>query len=389
METIMTRHVTLDHLLDYQAGRLNESERQAVQKHLSDCETCLQNTELVSAFQRRGPSAPPAQSEEHSEDLPPKKKNGHLEPDQIEKFFSGSLSSPQQSEVEKHLAVCDVCRGHLAEIFHVCLEPVSDEEMELLKSLPALEIEEEVRQILKLAEERHPLSWHEKFAEWLGTLGEGCRKSWERLVYDLSPRYSLGTALAGVMLLVAIGYSPFRAWRAGVHVRAAMDILRGEQTITSDDLRPSANFPLSIFSSTHSPAGTDSVGAELHEALAWDAKNRAAQRGLAIHLYFKGDLTRADSLLRVLLRQDSLDVESWNDLGLVRARAEDTTGALVAFGKALRRKPDYAEAAFNRAALLQASGRTREARQAWQDYLQIDDQSKWAEVVRRRLTRLP
>ncbi|MFQ5708740.1 MAG: tetratricopeptide repeat protein [bacterium] len=195
------------------------------------------------------------------------------------------------------------------------------------------------------------------------------------------------TAAALVLLLLVVGQGRFRSWRAEINTRAGLEQLHEQWTITDADLRPPGDFPRSIFSVTlgAEPAPGSDPALPFENALKWNKKNRAAKHGLAIAWYFTGQYAKADSLVNALISEDSLDHEAWNMRGLLAAQRENSDRAIEAFNRALRIRPDYAEAAYNRALLLQQTGQLKEARKAWQEYLKIDKISTWSETARKQL----
>jgi tetratricopeptide (TPR) repeat protein len=68
-----------------------------------------------------------------------------------------------------------------------------------------------------------------------------------------------------------------------------------------------------------------------------------------------GNRTEALALLREAVKADC-PASTWFDLGLVQQDLADHAGAAAAFREALRRKPDYAEAAVNLGVAMQESG---------------------------------
>jgi CHAT domain-containing protein len=69
-------------------------------------------------------------------------------------------------------------------------------------------------------------------------------------------------------------------------------------------------------------------------------------------------------------------------------KLELTTQALEAVEKALQLNPKQTSAQFNKALCLQALTSTEKARKAWQEYLELDPGSKWADEARRNLESL-
>jgi CHAT domain-containing protein/tetratricopeptide (TPR) repeat protein len=108
-----------------------------------------------------------------------------------------------------------------------------------------------------------------------------------------------------------------------------------------------------------------------------------------------GDLDRAVAVLEEAADQPLPSAATLNDLAaayLVRAtrshQPQDLPKALSTADRAVKADPRLAEAWFNRAFALERLSLTSEARQAWQDYLKIDDRSAWAGEARARLRAL-
>jgi tetratricopeptide (TPR) repeat protein len=173
-----------------------------------------------------------------------------------------------------------------------------------------------------------------------------------------------------------------------VLARAGMAELQNIWTIGPNELRPAGDFSLGSSSREklkEFTAEIDRVTADFQRALDWDTENRLARIGLAANWYLAGNMTRADSVMRSLLAEDSLDVEAWNNLGIVAAAQGDSALARRRFARAIRLRPYYAEAIFNHGLILQGLGLREEAISALQDYLKVDSQSAWSEAIRTRL----
>jgi len=85
----------------------------------------------------------------------------------------------------------------------------------------------------------------------------------------------------------------------------------------------------------------------------------------------------------------------WSDLAAARYAAAVRLGrpslypeALDAADRALRIDPQFAEALFNRALILDHLGLPQQAREAWERYLRADPSSQWANEARAHLARL-
>lgn len=77
--------------------------------------------------------------------------------------------------------------------------------------------------------------------------------------------------------------------------------------------------------------------------------------------------------------------EAWNNLGIVGGELGDHPAAVAALEEALRLVPHYADAHYNLAEALAVCGDLDAARRHWRAYLSFDPNSRWADLVRRRL----
>ncbi len=300
---------------------------------------------------------------------------GHPKIEDIGKFFTGELAGQANREVEQHLADCDRCRQALAMHVKYAQAPATTEELQLLHTLPGMSIAEQVEHVLQHfpAPTPRPFSGR-RVLDWL-----------EEIL--VSPIAAPAMAVAMLMVVSLAGLKSnqmYQQYRVETETGAGYAVLQREWFLSSEDLRPPGNFAATNFSRARGPV-PNAAETAFQQALRRQPEHREARLGLAVFYTFSGRLFSADSLVQVLIAQDATDAEAWNQRGLVQARMENHEAALAAFATALRFKPSYLEAAFNRAQLLTQGQRKTEALQAWQDYLQRDADSAWAEVARARI----
>ena len=120
-----------------------------------------------------------------------------------------------------------------------------------------------------------------------------------------------------------------------------------------------------------------------------------SMNALGIAYLVVGDVPRAISILEEAAHQPEPDARVLSDLSaayLVRAtrdaQPQDLANALAMAERAVSANNRLVEAWFNRAYALERMGRAEQARQAWLDYLKIDDTSGWTEDARERLQAL-
>lgn len=106
---------------------------------------------------------------------------------------------------------------------------------------------------------------------------------------------------------------------------------------------------------------------------------------LADTLYRQGNLRGAIERYFVTVEQDHQFLEAWTQLGCTLAESEDLDAARDAFRVALDLHPDFPDAHFHLAQLLERLGDGLAARHHWQTYLTFDQRGPWAELARQRL----
>ena len=116
----------------------------------------------------------------------------------------------------------------------------------------------------------------------------------------------------------------------------------------------------------------------------------AAQHAAGVAMVLVGKSEEAAARLETIAKS-SPDAKTWSDLAAARYevamqfhRVTLLPDALAAADQALRADANLPEALFNRALILERMGRSAEARQAWDRYLQVDSTSPWAAEARER-----
>lgn len=143
-------------------------------------------------------------------------------------------------------------------------------------------------------------------------------------------------------------------------------------------------------SETTADTRVEAAAAAVLDRVQEDSARALANAGVA-----ELSLGNIDAAIQYLARAAERDGDSaaiWSDLSaahLERARllgnATDASAALAAADRALSIDRNLAEAQFNRALALTHLSRMTEARDAWQNYLRMDEGSLWASEARTRL----
>ena len=123
----------------------------------------------------------------------------------------------------------------------------------------------------------------------------------------------------------------------------------------------------------------------LRLAVVGDPLNPAYHFHLADALYRQRKPDAAIERYHVAVELDHNFLEAWTQLGCVLSETGDQAGAKSAFEIALDVHPDYPDAHFHLAGVLERLDRTDEAAGHWQKYLEFDRRGPWAEVAREKL----
>lgn len=102
-------------------------------------------------------------------------------------------------------------------------------------------------------------------------------------------------------------------------------------------------------------------------------------------LYRLGDLSGARERYYMAVELDEDYVEARNNLGCVLAESGQQDLACAAFEGALAYHPDYADAHYHLARLLDDQGRREEAESHWRTFARLAPDSPWVEEARARL----
>lgn len=120
-------------------------------------------------------------------------------------------------------------------------------------------------------------------------------------------------------------------------------------------------------------------------ALIDDPQNPAYHFSLADVLYRRGQPDAAIERYYMTVELDHSFLEAWTQLGCLLDETGHVKSAYQAFKIALDHHPDYPDAHFHMAELLERTNRSEEAVPHWRSYLKFDQRGPWAELARQRL----
>jgi len=379
----MSPHISLKKLFEHQQG-IRSDEYQTIEKHLADCEQCTENMALFSphrhaeetrlATAHRREPANGRQADEREESCP--------SPEQIDRFISNSLPKRQLHEVEKHLALCDVCRRQLIGAFRASFAPVSEEEKNLLEALPPFEISAQVNAVKKLMPKKP------------GVL-DMIRQLPGRLELPV-PGFGLPRPAWTLALVLALGLAgKWWAWPAYRYYRlvsqSESQLLEQNKIYYLHTLRPSRDY---LSSAIAQPMGPEeekqtSIDALLKQALHYKSNGETARLRLAQYFLLQEMAGSADSLLKLLEAASPPNAAVFNDRGIWFYNRQEYGAAAEAFQRAFDLNPRLDEALYNLAIAQTRLGDIAAAVATWEKYMALANiKAEWRNAAQAQLQEL-
>ncbi len=298
-------------------------------------------------------------------------------------YSEGKPSPRMRAELESHFAICNDCRSLLVLLTRFNnepfenLTPVSEEgvKKQTARILAFIENDEQKRNTASREGDRHVHIPGEKkgffvpYPQLAMVALVICAISAGLLVWQINSRKSETPAMQTLAQAMkderrsetrisgGLDYSPYMVTRGAAE---------------SDDLQLKRALNKLKF------AEDDSAPVEARLALA------------RVHLAFeKPEHTQqAFAILGQLMSKGIESPEILNDYGVANYQIQKYNEAIEDFNKALGKKPDYAEALFNKALAEERAYRYSDAKQSWQRFIKLSSDAKWIDEAEKRLNAL-
>jgi Tfp pilus assembly protein PilF len=166
----------------------------------------------------------------------------------------------------------------------------------------------------------------------------------------------------------------------------AQEALRHSATDRGRASHPQAAEDLRALAAELEGSGQHPQAADVYRAILFSGESTAEDHfALAELLYLNNDLSAARERYYIAIELDEDFVEARSNLGCVLAEQGETALAEAAFRGALEYHPDYADAHYHLARLLDWAQRSAEASRHWQLFMNLAPASPWADEARERL----
>lgn len=120
-------------------------------------------------------------------------------------------------------------------------------------------------------------------------------------------------------------------------------------------------------------------------ALAIDPSYAAAWNNLGLLHHRMGHFDKAAECYRNAVGADPACCQALYNLGSLHEDLGDGEAAVGWYCRALELSPDYGDCHFNLAGALARAGRIRDADRHWRRYIELDPESRWAQIARAHL----
>jgi tetratricopeptide (TPR) repeat protein len=359
----------------YRQHRVEAGDKIKIEQHLAGCTHCAENMNLLVQLPRSPHLESPLtfhqtiQMEEGKTNCPAS--------ETIAYYVAGALSPIKQWRLIKHLAGCDRCRQQVSAIFQASADPVSEEEGNILKALPAFEISEHVQAIKKLTlPATTPVVVMPKRKRWLDSL-------------VLNPRPAI--ALVTILLLSIVG--KWWAWPQYQYYRfvrqSERQLVEQYRIYYRNEPRPAGDYRSSDEYQLMGPKEEKQTAeALLQRALTYSQDGETARLRLAQYFLFREMSGSADSLLKLLEAASPQNAAGLNDRGIWLFRRQHYDSAAVFFQRAFALNPRLDEALYNLALVQTQLGDTAAAKTSWKKYLTLDVKTEWHNAAMAQLQEL-
>ena len=133
------------------------------------------------------------------------------------------------------------------------------------------------------------------------------------------------------------------------------------------------------------PARWEEAVAAYEQVVAVDPIYAAAWNNLGLLHHRMGHYDKAGECYRAAVAADSTSCEARYNLGSLHEDTGDLSAAMGWYRLAIETNPDYADSHFNLAGVLARTGQREGAKRHWLRYLELDPESRWAEIARAHL----
>jgi tetratricopeptide (TPR) repeat protein len=381
---ISKKCIDAEKLICYKNSDLSGNELNDIRKHLSNCELCRNNLQILDRIDKIISQEVMAINEG---DHKPEKGKACLSEHQLYNYIDGHVTKSEARKFGEHLNSCKYCLSELASLARNSLTPMTNKEKATVEELWTLSIEEQADKILAYQEEekRHASDKSEEMAvSWDRKVVEVIKKLFNQFFIAESLAKPVFVSLILVMCVFGV-HKGIQYYNTGYQIKLAEALLKENYKTFKESARLSGGYAptgISFLLSTNEDTLSYFEQAELKLKRA-ELKGSQSDRikHLLAQIYImETEISRADSIL-ALIKDTTLNAVLHNDKGKIFFDQEDYRNALIKFQSAIELDPNFLEAQFNLALTKRNLGETEEANSILKKYIELEDNDEWKTIA--------
>lgn len=323
--------------------------------------------------------------------IPPEERNarGHLSDVEVQRYIENDLGSDEIFAIQHHLNGCSYCFDVVASVHNESLRLEDQSETARLVSGHELNIDSQLQRLigegLVKPTAQKQISPSPFLLYVLGALRAARNHTRPYFIFA-------GSVAAVTLLTIFVGVPQYFAWRSDSLVEKSLATLIANYPVSDRNIpRPSGGFNYPRFGRERGlkQDKTDKTVADLQRALELNENNAKALQYLGTYfLIEQRDFQKARDAYAAVFAKDSVNASILSDMGVLAWYEGKFDSAITKFELALQYDPGFVEAQYNLAILLQKLEQKQAAIDAWEKYLEIDNESTWADIAKTYLKSL-
>ena len=370
--------LAFNQIYNYISNKSDKTEAEAVETQIRNCESCAEEYRLILALYNSlegKPAKPDLKSKLHFTDsefqtLQEKYFQKDISKSQLKRLYTYLANSPSHFKEFSYLAASD------------SIEILPDEKV-ILSEIENAVVRDRVsvyEQYFKKQPEFAPIS--------MPNIRYMINNIFSRILESPKLAMSFAGALV-VCLLFYLGYQKYSIDKMLNLADRDYAILTSTVEVLFSDIRPSNSDLLVLFKVTRSEDTIKQYTFEnIEKVLELKPRDAKYNHYLGTINFFNGHIDEAEKFYYKALDADPNYAQVYNDLALVNVDKADFDKALLNIKKALKLNPDFIEAHHNLAVILELMGKTKDAIEAWEQYLAIEKNDNWKTAAKTHVDEL-
>jgi len=358
---------------DLVSNKMPNGKRAGLNQHVESCKKCADELDFIKSIYSSMPVDRKGQAEKHKI---------HITEEMKERYFQQNLPQSDIDKVHGHLLSCSDCFEEFSAISAAAFLTPSPDEKSILEQIESVEIKDRV------APYERKLIMAATSVSSANKLG--------RLFKNQKGRLSIPKLAAGisfVLVLAFFGYEQITWLNLLAKSSKKFSEVLEKNKIGFDAPRLVGSIAKLTSTLRGQQSGQPEIRAAelaLLDALKRKTDDVKLNHQLGTVYFFAGDMGKAEEYYLKALSLSKSNARIHNDLALIEIDKENFEKTLTRLNQALQLNPNLLEAQYNKAIVFEVRRDTVRAVQAWEKYLELDEDlnSDWNKVARSHLMEL-